>query len=119
MTALNRAFDMYEDEVDLSTVEGIENAAVVRGSMGETVVWTWDCWITQPARAKRVIVDPGAVYVTVDCEYGGLSKGNYQDSFTIDAIAGHTYKATTGMSSCIKIRDLEARKVIAEGVACH
>jgi len=115
MAGLNQALDWYEDEVDLSTVEGAENVAIIRGSMGETVVWSWDCWIAHPANAKRVIVDPGNIDITVACDYSGLSDGSYEDSFTFNVIAGHTYKATTGISSCIRIRDVEANEVIAEG----
>ena len=118
LTSLNRAFDTYEDEVDLSTVEDVESAAVLRGSMGETLFWSWDCWIEYPARAKHVIVDPGFIDITVDCEYGGLSHGWYQTSFVnIDVIAGHTYKATTGFSSCIRLRDVESKKFVGEGAS--
>ena len=115
----NRALDWYQAEVDRSGDTPRQDAAVVEGSAGFAVLWSWDCWMVYPARTKRLVVSPGAVSIHVWCEVGGLNDWLHRASFSFDAVAGHSYRATTFMSACIRLRDTTTNLIIARSKACN
>ena len=110
MRGLNATLDWYSDELVLSNDPNSTEVATIRGSFGETIIISWDCWISSPGPAKRIVVDPGEITFTVTCE--GLNSSQ-RSTFTIVAEAGHQYKATMGWSS-LNIKDLTAGKVVAK-----
>lgn len=114
----NRALDWYQDEVNLSGALPRPEAVVVEGSAGFAVLWSWDCWMDYPARAKRLVLQPGTVSVRVLCEVGGLNDWLHRATFRFDAVAGHRYRASTFMSACIHLRDQQTNRVIARSKAC-
>ena len=114
----NRALDWYQAEVDLSDGLSPQEAAVVEGSAGFAGLWSWDCFMVYPARAKRLVVSPGPVSVRVWCEVGGLNDWLHRASFSFVAAAGHRYRATTFMSACIYLRDAGTNEVVARSKKC-
>ena len=114
----NRALDWYQEEVDRSGDIPPQDAAVVEGSAGFAGLWSWDCFLVYPARAKRMILNPGPVSVAVWCEVEGLTDWLHRASFSFDAVAGHRYRATTFMSACIHLRDTTASRIIARSKGC-
>ncbi len=115
----NRALDWYQAEVDRSGDTPRRDAAVVEGSAGFAGLWSWDCFIVYPARTKRMILRPGPVSVAVWCEVEGLTDRLHRASFSFDAVAGHRYRATTFMSACIRLRDMETRTIVARAKECR
>jgi hypothetical protein len=115
----NRALDWYQEEVDLAGSRAQPETVVVEGSAGFAVLWSWDCWMDYPARAKRLRLRPGTVTVRVLCEVGGLNDWLHRATFSFNAVAGHRYRATTFMSACIHLRDLQANRVVARSKACR
>jgi hypothetical protein len=107
---LNRASSSYEDEVDVSTVEGKENVAVIRGSTGTILLVSWDCWISNPVETKQLIVDPGIVSITFSCD--ATLNPVKSLSFTFEALAGHTYRYKV-FSDCEGIVDANTGEIVA------
>ena len=103
----------YEDEVDISTVPNAENVAVISTSMGTVVLVSWDCWISHPVNAKRVIIDPGYVSINISCDSPGDGQGPSSRGYYFEAIAGHTYKHSVDWS-CRRIVDTTDDQTIVE-----
>ena len=114
----NRAVGWYQAEIDLSGGMPPQDAGVVEGSAGFAMLWSWDCWMVYPARAKRLLLRPGTVNVRVWCEVGGLNDWLHRATFSFDAVAGHNYRATTFMSACIHLRDTTTNSIVARSKQC-
>jgi hypothetical protein len=108
---LNRAINSYEEEVDISTIAGAQNVAVISGNTETIILLSCDCWISHPANAKRLIIDPGLVHVGVSCD---CTQNPVQTSyFTFEAVAGHKYKHNMGWS-CNRIVDTKNKQTVAD-----
>ena len=70
MRGMNQAFDSYDDELILSANPNSSELATIEGSFGETIIVSWDCWISSPGPAKRIVVDPGNITFTVMTPHG-------------------------------------------------
>ena len=109
----HRVISAYEEEVDISTSPGTDNVAVISAGTGTGIVFSWDCWISHPVSATRVIIDPGYISINVSCDFtcdgaGPRSAGSY-----FEVIAGHTYKHSIGQS-CRRITDTNNDQIIIE-----
>jgi len=114
----NRSLGWYAAAVDLSDADGNVEAATVTGRAGSIVLWSWDCWMDYPARAKRLILKPGPVTLRVACEVAGVTDSLFVASLTFDAAPGGTYDAGSSLSRCIVVRDVVSGNVVA-GSACR
>lgn len=107
------AFSNYEPERILSDKPNPDEVAIIQGSFGEIpMVLSWDCWISSPGPAKRIVVDPGEISFTVTCDEFWTSSPE-STRFSILAEAGHRYQTDMGWS-VLRIRDETTGETVAE-----
>ncbi len=108
---INRAFNSYEDEVDISTATGNDNVAVIRGSAGTILLASWDCWISHPVETKKLIVDPGFLSINFSCDVTGDRVRS--TGFYLEFLAGHSYDYKM-FSDCAGIVDSTTKQTVAD-----
>jgi len=108
---LNRAINVYEEEVDISTATGNDNVAVIRGSAGSILLASWDCWISHPVETKKLTVDPGFLSINFSCDVTGDRVRS--TGFYLEFLAGHSYDYKM-FSDCAGIVDSKTKQTVAD-----
>jgi hypothetical protein len=87
--------DSGPDFVDVSATESV---ATIRGQSHYGPFWTVSCWIEKPAKAKKLKIDAGLVYITAMCHIEGDGCcADLSAAFSFTAIAGHEYRVRRRM----------------------
>lgn len=114
----NRALGWYAEEADVSQPHDGDRAASVAGRRGSLLLWSWDCWMTYPVRASRLIVSPGPVTIRVVCEVDGVTEALFSETLAFEAEPGGRYDAGSALSGCLVVRDLRDRRRVARSEGC-
>ena len=114
----NRSLGWYADEVDLAHQGEVGQPATVTGQAGSILLWSWDCWFDYPARAKRLVLNPGLVSIRVSCEVDGVTDSLFSASLSFEAEPGGVYTAGSALSSCLSVRDVARDRLVVRAAAC-
>ena len=104
----NQLFGRYSFKADISTNEDANGVATIKAG-----TWRFECWIARPVQTKTLIVDPVLISFLVVCD-PQLTFTQFEQDFLLDAVAGHAYEVTYGLTECMRLEDKTANTIIED-----